>query len=165
MEIYVEAYRIVLLFAPKRYEAVSERKENAIRHTEKKSSRKWSFQEFFCAVPVFLSECDGGKRSTASTCESGKAEMIVIIERDADTGQCQGTNIRNPADIKCGLQCYSTFTICARQRKGQFEHQFPDFSVPRQAILLGLHEKPPVFVDETYIFSASFSWTLAYYSF
>ena len=76
-------------------------KKNAIRHTEKRAAGEVELPRIFLRGPGFLSECDGGKREhRPPLANPAKAEMIVIIgKRDADTGQCQGTNIRNPADI------------------------------------------------------------------
>ena len=79
---------------------LKEKEKRHQTHGEKEQQGSGASKNFFCAVPVFLSECDGGKRSTASTCESGKGgDDCDNRKRDADTGQCQGTNIRNPADI------------------------------------------------------------------
>ena len=80
---------------------LKEKEKRHQTHGEKEQQGSGASKNFFCAVPVFLSECDGGKRSTASTCESGKGgDDCDNRKRDADTGQCQGTNIRNPLGAK-----------------------------------------------------------------
>ena len=71
---------------------LKEKEKRHQTHGEKEQQGSGASKNFFCAVPVFLSECDGGKRSTASTCESGKGgDDCDNRKRDADTGQCQGT--------------------------------------------------------------------------
>ena len=127
---------------------LKEKEKRHQTHGEKEQQGSGASKNFFCAVPVFLSECDGGKRSTASTCESGKGgDDCDNRKRDADTGQCQGTNIRNPYRYKCGLQCYIVHLQSVRgQREVQFEHQFPDFFGAETTILLGLHEKTSSFL-------------------